>query len=283
MLRTAARQALDSVDTALEIDEIKRQALDICEHIFGTRDDQLFEQASNKAMGVNEGISAFLDTAAAVWESPVSHTNIWLARSKVLRQNVEGHAEVEQKAASMNTELLALAKDNKIKVSRDSGGCASYYDDIATIISHHQDENLQESAVKIALLEKRMEALRQQVSNTGDSTLRNVLYCHCLTSITKSSTVDHYEKEIGKLRHQEKMYTDVIDGLHADLAGVEKDNAELKRKIGKLEKMSTSRGSFAGSGDALGGAGSLAAEQQVGWDGKIMSPFKTCFILSNFA
>lgn len=68
-----------------------------------------------------------------------------------------------------------------------------------------QDQSIQESAVKIEIMERRMEAVKRQ-----------------------ADTITDLEGELSKARKQERAYEEAMEQLQADLDSLEQDNAKLK-------------------------------------------------------
>lgn len=68
-----------------------------------------------------------------------------------------------------------------------------------------KDQNIQESVVKIELMERRMETVKKQ-----------------------ADTIDDLAGELSKARKQERAYEEAMEQLQADLDALEQDNAKLK-------------------------------------------------------
>jgi len=68
-----------------------------------------------------------------------------------------------------------------------------------------RDQSIQESGVKIELMERRMEAVKRQ-----------------------ADTITDLEGELSKARKQERAYEEAMEQLQADLDSLEQDNARLK-------------------------------------------------------
>lgn len=69
-----------------------------------------------------------------------------------------------------------------------------------------QDQNIQESTVKIELMERRLEGVKRQ----GDA-------------------IVELEADLAKARKQEKAYEDAMEQLQADLDALEQENVKLKQ------------------------------------------------------
>ena len=68
-----------------------------------------------------------------------------------------------------------------------------------------KDQSIQESVVKIELMERRMETVKKQ-----------------------ADTIDDLAGELSKARKQERAYEEAMEQLQADLDALEQDNAKLK-------------------------------------------------------
>lgn len=76
-----------------------------------------------------------------------------------------------------------------------------------------KDQNIQESSVKIELMERRMETVKKH-----------------------ADTINGLEAELGKARKQEKSYEEAIDELQRDLDALEQDNIKLKALANNPER-----------------------------------------------
>lgn len=88
-------------------------------------------------------------------------------------------------------------------------------DDIQALVRNlrSKDQNIQESSVKIELMERRMETVKKQ-----------------------ADTINDLEGELGKARKQEKSYEEAIDQLQHDLDALEQDNIKLKALANNPER-----------------------------------------------
>ncbi len=100
------------------------------------------------------------------------------------------NVEAERKVASLNDEIQALARSVRSK-----------------------DQTIQESSVKIELMERRLEALKRQ-----------------------ADTIVELENELIKARKQERAYEEAMEQLHADLDALDKENARLQALTAGQEK-----------------------------------------------
>lgn len=92
------------------------------------------------------------------------------------------NVEAERKVAQLNDEIQALARTLKLK-----------------------DQAIQETGVKVELMERRMETVKKQADAITD-----------------------LENELSKARKQERAYEEAMEQLQADLDALEQDNAKLK-------------------------------------------------------
>ncbi|KAG5654154.1 hypothetical protein H0H81_006866 [Sphagnurus paluster] len=112
----------------------------------------------------------------------VSGTAPWIARVSEIKASLAVNVEAERKVAQLNDEIQGLVRSLKTK-----------------------DQNIQESAVKIELMERRMETVKKQ-----------------------ADTIMELESELSKARRQERAYEEAMEQLQADLDTLEQDNAKLK-------------------------------------------------------
>ena len=97
--------------------------------------------------------------------------------------------EAERKVAQLNDEMQALVRTLRAR-----------------------DQQIQESGVKIELMERRMEASKKQ-----------------------ADTIVDLENELMKARKQERAYEEAMEQLQADLDALEQDNAKLKAAVSTTE------------------------------------------------
>lgn len=121
---------------------------------------------------------------------PVSATAPWVSRITEINANTAVNVEAERKLVQANEEMQGLLRSLKAK-----------------------DQNLQESTVKIELMERRIEAAKK----TADA-------------------VSELESELSKARKQERAYEEAMEQLQADLDELEQDNAKLKVAASSTEK-----------------------------------------------
>jgi len=113
---------------------------------------------------------------------PVTGTAPWVARIAEIKAVLAINVEAERKVASLNDEIQALARNVRSK-----------------------DQAIQESSVKIELMERRLEAVKKQ-----------------------ADAIIELENELVKARKQERAYEEAMEQLHADLDALDKENARLQ-------------------------------------------------------
>lgn len=99
-----------------------------------------------------------------------------------IRASTAVNVEAERKAVQLQDEIQGLVRSLKSR-----------------------DQTIQESGVKIELMERRMEASKKQ-----------------------TDTIVELETELSKARKQERAYEEAMEQLQADLDALEQDNAKLK-------------------------------------------------------
>ncbi|GAN11005.1 dynactin [Mucor ambiguus] len=112
----------------------------------------------------------------------------WVQRASDMKAEVVMNHDMERKLQQHCDEIVKLIKDVKIK-----------------------DQALQESSVKIELLEKRMETVKKQADQALEETLT-------------------------KTQAQEKIYTEAVEKLQAEYDGLEQENIQLKKNAAKKEE-----------------------------------------------
>ncbi|KII94229.1 hypothetical protein PLICRDRAFT_100409 [Plicaturopsis crispa FD-325 SS-3] len=112
----------------------------------------------------------------------ITGTAPWVTRVAHVKASTAINLEAERKVAQLNDEIQGLIRSLKTK-----------------------DQNVQESAVKIELMERRMEAVKKQADAIVD-----------------------LEAELSKARKQERAYEEAMEQLQSDLDALEQDNAKLK-------------------------------------------------------
>ncbi|KAF9571027.1 hypothetical protein EC968_001114 [Mortierella alpina] len=113
---------------------------------------------------------------------------VWIKRAKEMKAEIVVNVDAEQKAQSLQDQVLKLVKEAKSK-----------------------DQALQESGLKIDVLEKRNEDLKKAAD--------------------QASTSDQNAVRI----NQEREYEELISNLQAELSVAEDENVQLRRLVKKLE------------------------------------------------
>ena len=121
---------------------------------------------------------------------PVTGTPPWVTRISEVKARAAVNVEAERRVVQLNDEIQALVRNLKSK-----------------------DQNIQESSVKIELMERRMETVKKQ-----------------------ADTINDLETELSKARKQEKSYEEAIDELQHDLDALEQDNIKLKALANNPER-----------------------------------------------
>jgi TolA-binding protein len=112
----------------------------------------------------------------------VTGTEPWITRIAQVKSALAVNIEAERKVDQLNHEMQNLVRSLKTK-----------------------DQTIQESGVKIELMERRMEAMKKQ-----------------------ADTIVELENELIKGRKQERAYEEAMEQLQADLDTLEQDNAKSK-------------------------------------------------------
>ncbi|OSX67214.1 hypothetical protein POSPLADRAFT_1130701 [Postia placenta MAD-698-R-SB12] len=120
----------------------------------------------------------------------ISGTAPWVLRIEDIKAATAINVEAERKVAQLNDEMQALVRTLKSK-----------------------DQHIQESSVKIELMDRRMEAVKKQ-----------------------ADTIIDLENELNKARKQERAYEEAMEQLQADLDSLEQDNAKLKTMANNAER-----------------------------------------------
>ncbi|KAI0321262.1 dynein associated protein-domain-containing protein [Amylostereum chailletii] len=139
---------------------------------------------------LGSSMSQLISTANALLPVTMENENIvkivgaapWVLRVEEIKASIAINVEAERKLTQLNEELQGLIRNLKAK-----------------------DQHIQESAVKIELMERRMEGVKKQADAIAD-----------------------LEAELFKARKQERSYEDAMEQLQADLDTMEQENAKLK-------------------------------------------------------
>ena len=115
----------------------------------------------------------------------------WVTRVDEIKASLAVNLEAERKVAQLNDEMQGLLRNLKIK-----------------------DQSIQESSVKVELMERRIETFKKQ----GDA-------------------IDDMQEQLAKSRKQERAYEEAMDQLQSDLDSLEQENVKLKAQTaGMLER-----------------------------------------------
>jgi dynactin 1 len=120
----------------------------------------------------------------------VSGTTPWVHRIADVKMATAINVEAERKLGQLNDEMQALVRNLKTK-----------------------DQHIQESSVKIELMERRMEAVKKQ-----------------------GEMIQDLENEIQKARKQERVYEEAMEQLQSDLDTLEQENKKLKTVATSAER-----------------------------------------------
>ncbi|KAF8167287.1 dynactin [Crassisporium funariophilum] len=142
---------------------------------------------------IEEGNKLFPTVTEAENIITVSGTAPWIARIQEIKAALAVNVEAERKVAQLNDEIQALARNVKTK-----------------------DQTVQESAVKIELMERRLEAIKKQ-----------------------ADTIAELEKDLAAAKKQEKASSDTLLQLHSELDNVYQENAKLKASTAGQERQTT--------------------------------------------
>ncbi|KAI0829040.1 dynactin [Trametes gibbosa] len=123
----------------------------------------------------------------------ISGSAPWVSRIDEIKAATAINVEAERKVAQLNDEIQALARTLKIK-----------------------DQTIQETGVKVELMERRMETVKKQADAITD-----------------------LESELSKARKQERAYEEAMEQLQADLDALEQDNAKLKTLANNPERQAS--------------------------------------------
>ncbi|KAI9445370.1 dynein associated protein-domain-containing protein [Lactarius indigo] len=147
---------------------------------------------------LSDAISELVAQANALFPNTVDIENIvkitgaapWIVRIEEVKAAMAVNEEAERKVAQLNEEMQGLVRNLKSK-----------------------DQNIQESAVKIELMERRMEAAKKQ-----------------------AEAVTELEGLLGKAQKQEKYYVEAMEQLQSEFDSLAKENSKLKATSNAPEK-----------------------------------------------
>ncbi|KAH6911162.1 dynactin [Coprinopsis sp. MPI-PUGE-AT-0042] len=120
----------------------------------------------------------------------ITGTAPWITRVAEIKNALAVNVEAERKVTQLNEEIQGLARNIRTK-----------------------DQVIQESAVKIEFMERKMEAAKKQADAISD-----------------------LENELAKIKKQERAYEDAVEQLQKELFTAEQENAKLKTMTAGHEK-----------------------------------------------
>ncbi|TCD64746.1 hypothetical protein EIP91_003668 [Steccherinum ochraceum] len=162
------------------------------------------ENAATSWQAVADFISDVMQEANTLLPSVMEAENVvkitgtapWVLRIEEIKAATAINVEAERKVAQLSEEIQGLARTIKAK-----------------------DQHIQESGVKIELMERRMEGVKKQ----GDH-------------------ISELESELAKAHKQERAYEEAMEQLQADLDALEQDNAKLKTAVSSNETKAPATG-----------------------------------------
>lgn len=159
-------------------------------------ENSMFEGTISKLNGLCNDLNTTVDRVAEDSKAIkiATASSPWLQRASDLKAEVVVNHDMERKLQQHNDEILKLIKDVKMK-----------------------DQSLQESAVKIELLEKRMEGVKKQGEQIGE-----------------------LESGLAKSQSQMQMYAEAMENLQAEYDTLEQENIQLKKAAAKRSEKQTS-------------------------------------------
>jgi chromosome segregation ATPase len=186
------------------------------DEILEVSENAMFEGSISKLNILNNDLSTTVDKVSedskatkSKWQSfhsihdePFTHpfiivasgTSPWLQRASDLKAEVVVNHDMERKLQQHIDEIHKLIKDVKMK-----------------------DQSLQESAVKIELLEKRMEGAKKQ-----------------------GEQIAELESGLSKSQSQMQMYAEAMENLQAEYDTLEQENIQLKKAAAKRNEKQSS-------------------------------------------
>ncbi|KAH9982314.1 dynein associated protein-domain-containing protein [Lactifluus volemus] len=120
----------------------------------------------------------------------ITGTAPWIVRVEEVKTAMTVNVEAERRVAQLNEEMQGLVRTLKVK-----------------------DQNIQETSVKIELMERRMEAVKKQ-----------------------AEAVTELETLLGKAQKQEKYYVEAMEQLQTEFDVLAKENSKLKAASNASEK-----------------------------------------------
>ena len=123
----------------------------------------------------------------------------------MIKETAAYNAETERKVVHLSEEIQNMLREIKIRVS-------SLRRYVEALIAF-QDQNLQESGVKVETLERRLEANRKQ-----------------------ADLIFALENDVSNSKKQASIYVNAIEQLQAEQEALESDNARLRKDQGVGER-----------------------------------------------
>lgn len=124
--------------------------------------------------------------------SIVSGLAPWVVRVEEIKASLAVNVEAERKVAQLNEEIQELARGIRSR-----------------------DQIIQETGVKVELMERRMDAVKKQ-----------------------QDTIAELESEIAVAKKSQRSYEDAVEQLHADLDAAEQEITKLKTLTAGIERQS---------------------------------------------
>ncbi|KAJ1979239.1 hypothetical protein H4R34_002907 [Dimargaris verticillata] len=176
----------------LNLATVQAKLLDLSEAHLQQCETLLWTTAEKHFTGLNDSVTELVET--------ISHPDAllnyecaeapWYQRAQQFKAELVLNVEVEQKLQTLNEEIMNLIREIKLK-----------------------DQALQESGVKIELLEKRMETVKKQ-----------------------AETIARLEAKLHKGKDQQRIFEEAMDNLQTELEQLEQENHKLKKAAAKAEK-----------------------------------------------
>ncbi|KAJ1976839.1 hypothetical protein H4R35_002527 [Dimargaris xerosporica] len=176
----------------LNLATVQAKLLDLSEAHLQQGETLLWTTAEKRFTGLNESVTKLVEAIS----QPDALLNYecaeapWYQRAQQFKAELVLNVEVEQKLQTLNEEIMNLIREIKLK-----------------------DQALQESGVKIELLEKRMETVKKQ-----------------------AETITRLEEKIHKGKDQQRIFEEAMDNLQTELEQLEQENHKLKKAAAKAEK-----------------------------------------------
>ncbi|KAJ1671424.1 hypothetical protein EV182_007635, partial [Spiromyces aspiralis] len=123
-----------------------------------------------------------LNEQTSVMKAPaIEHP--WIKRAEQFKSSLVQNSDVERRIESLNEEIISLARELKLK-----------------------EKEIQESNVKIEILERRGESIKAQTKQ-----------------------IEQLRTDIAKAKSQEKVFEEAIENLQSELEALERENSRLKK------------------------------------------------------